>query len=141
MSMGNKGGKKNKRYNRYDLTGEYGIGYTNHGVEFYFDLEDYDKIKEYCWVLSKTTDTIVARIPDSDNKLITLHRLVMDAPPKVHVDHIHHNRHDNRKSELSLKKIILTEALASRTLLVLSVLVGMQKTIYGTPILVKTASV
>lgn len=46
--MSNKGGKKNKRYNRYDLTGEYGIGYTNQGVEFYFDLEDYDKIKEYC---------------------------------------------------------------------------------------------
>lgn len=100
--MGNKGGKKNKRYNRYDLTGEYGIGYTNHGVEFYFDLEDYDKIKKYCWVLSKTTDTIVARIPDSNNKLITLHRLVMDAPPEVHVDHIHHNRHDNRKSELRI---------------------------------------
>ena len=38
-----------KKYNTYDLTGEYGIGYTSKDEEFYFDLEDYDKIKDYCW--------------------------------------------------------------------------------------------
>ena len=42
-------GNNNKKYNTYDLTGEYGIGYTSKGEEFYFDLEDYDKIKNYCW--------------------------------------------------------------------------------------------
>lgn len=36
-----------KKYNTYDLSGEYGIGYTEKGEEFYFDLEDYDKIKNY----------------------------------------------------------------------------------------------
>lgn len=41
-------GKLNKKYNTYDLSGEYGIGYTSKGEEFYFDLEDYDKIKDYC---------------------------------------------------------------------------------------------
>ena len=40
----------NKKYNQYDLTGEYGIGYcSNTHSEFYFDLEDYNKIKDYCW--------------------------------------------------------------------------------------------
>lgn len=40
-----------KKYNKYDLSGEYGIGYcSNTNSEFYFDLEDYDKIKEYCWI-------------------------------------------------------------------------------------------
>ena len=34
-----------KKYNTYDLSGEYGIGYTSNGEEFYFDLEDYQKIK------------------------------------------------------------------------------------------------
>ena len=34
-----------KKYNTYDLTGEYGIGYASNGKEFYFDLEDYDKKK------------------------------------------------------------------------------------------------
>lgn len=40
----------NKKYNTYDLSGEYGIGYcSNTDTPFYFDLEDYDKIKDYCW--------------------------------------------------------------------------------------------
>lgn len=39
-----------KKYNEYDLSGEYGIGYcSNTGNPFYFDLEDYDIIKDYCW--------------------------------------------------------------------------------------------
>ena len=82
----------NKRYNRYDLSGDYGVGYTSKGEEFYFDLEDYDKIKDYCWVISKTTDTVCARICGT-NKLIVMHRLVMDvvdAGRNVQVDHIHH---------------------------------------------------
>ena len=41
---------KNLKNNNYDLSGEYGIGWTNNtNREFYFDLEDYDKIKDYCW--------------------------------------------------------------------------------------------
>jgi hypothetical protein len=43
-------GHKNKKSNIYDLSGEYGIGYcSNTNTPFYFDLEDYDKIKDYCW--------------------------------------------------------------------------------------------
>ena len=94
----------NKRYNTYDLTGEYGIGYTSKGEEFYFDLEDYERIKEYCWCVSKTTDTIVARIPKT-HKNIVLHQLIMNTYGKgknVQVDHIYHNRHDNRKSKLRI---------------------------------------
>jgi hypothetical protein len=42
--------ENNKKNNLYDLTGEYGIGWTtNTNREFYFDLEDYDKIKGYAW--------------------------------------------------------------------------------------------
>lgn len=36
--------------NTVDLSGDYGIGWTtNTNREFYFDLEDYDKIKDCCW--------------------------------------------------------------------------------------------
>lgn len=35
-----------KIFNKYDLSGEYGIGYTSKGEEFYFDLEDYKKMCE-----------------------------------------------------------------------------------------------
>lgn len=48
LSQRNKEGRK---YNIYDLTGEYGIGWTsNTNREFYFDLEDYNLIKDYCWL-------------------------------------------------------------------------------------------
>lgn len=43
-------GKKNQKQNKYNLDGIYGIGWTsNTNEEFYFDIEDYDKIKNYYW--------------------------------------------------------------------------------------------
>lgn len=45
--------KAKKRHNKYDLTGIYGVGWTTNTNEpFYFDLEDYNLIKDYCWVAS-----------------------------------------------------------------------------------------
>ena len=39
-----------KKYNQYHINGSFGIGIaSNCNKEFYFDLEDYDKIKKYCW--------------------------------------------------------------------------------------------
>lgn len=94
----------NKKYNIYDLSSEYGIGYTSKGEEFYFDLEDYEKIKDYCWCISKSTNYVVARVPKT-NKNIALHQLIMntyDQGKNVQVDHIYHNRHDNRKGQLRI---------------------------------------
>ena len=37
-----------KKYNTYDLDNyDFGIGYCNNGTHFFFDKEDYDKIKNY----------------------------------------------------------------------------------------------
>lgn len=36
-------------YMTYDITGDYGIGYTRSGKKFLFDLEDYEKISKYSW--------------------------------------------------------------------------------------------
>ena len=89
-----------KKYNDYDLSGEYGIGYTFKGDTFYFDLEDYDKIKDYCWYISKTGYVISQ---DSEHKAIRMHRLVMNVTDsKVLIDHIYHNKTDNRKSQLRI---------------------------------------
>lgn len=38
-----------RKVNQYDLSLEYGIGYTNKGIPFYFDKEDYHKIVGYTW--------------------------------------------------------------------------------------------
>ena len=47
-----------KKYNKFDISGEYGVGWTsNTNEEFYFDLEDYDKIKDICWFVHVTNGT------------------------------------------------------------------------------------
>mgnify|MGYP004659916149 CR=1 FL=1 len=90
----------NKRYNTYDLTGEYGIGWTSKGEEFWFDIEDYDKIKDYCW----TIDNLYVRARDCKNKKLTrLHNVIMGIGNKErNIDHINNNRLDNRKSNLRI---------------------------------------
>ena len=88
-----------KTSNKYDLTGEYGIGYTENGDEFYFDLEDYDLIKEYKWHLDKA-GYLVACVKDTT---IKMHRLIMGVTDSnIQVDHRKHKVNDNRKSELRL---------------------------------------
>lgn len=92
--------KNKKKYNVYDLSGNFGIGYTNKGEKFYFDLEDYDKIKDYCWYVG-SNGCIVSRNKKGNSLL--MHRLIMNATDSsIQVDHIKHKRNDNRKSELRL---------------------------------------
>lgn len=92
--------------NRYDLSGEYGIGYTSKGDEFWFDIEDYDKIKDYCWNYN-SDGYVTACLPNSKKgKIIRLHRLVMNVTESdIYVDHKTHppndeHKIDNRKSNL-----------------------------------------
>ena len=87
--------ESHKRFNQYDLTGEYGIGYTSKGEEFYFDLEDYEKIKDYSWYINK--DGYVASKPKE-----MMHRVIMNCPSDKLVDHKHgeDTRNDNRKENL-----------------------------------------
>lgn len=93
------------KYNKYDLSGEYGIGYTtNTNKPFYFDLEDYDKIKNYCWVENKGLGYIKASARKGNANHILMHRLILDSinDSKMVVDHINHNPMDNRKENLRL---------------------------------------
>ena len=91
-------GKLNKRDNLFDLSGEYGIGYLNDDKEqFLFDKEDYEKIKDYCWYKSNSGYVIHDR---QNQKSILLHRLITNCPEELVVDHINHDKLDNRKSNL-----------------------------------------
>lgn len=97
--------KKFKKYNVYDLSGEFGIGYLDNGAEFYFDLEDYAKIKDIKWKMDKD-GYIVSNV--YNNKLkkaigTKMHRLIMDCPDDMFVDHKEPNmRNDNRKFNLRI---------------------------------------
>ena len=87
-----------RKYNTYDLTGTFGIGYTSKGEEFYFDLEDYNLIKNYCWHIDQ--DGYVTANGD-DHRSIRMHRLILGLTDrKVVVDHIYHIKYDNRKSQI-----------------------------------------
>lgn len=94
---------KRHKYNKYDLNGEYGIGYTEDGTEFYFDLEDYDKIKDYRW--SKSNGYVVCyKVHNGKRYRVHLHRLIMDLDneDKRMVDHINLKRNDDRKENLRI---------------------------------------
>lgn len=85
---------RNPKAPKYRLGDKYGIGYTNKGTEFYFDLEDYDKIKNHSWSENKK-GYIYTCIGD---KTMLLHRFILNATQIV--DHINHNKKDNRKCNL-----------------------------------------
>lgn len=97
-------------YNEYDLSGEYGVGYckqpNKYGeYKFYFDLEDYDKIKNYTWSFDKKYGYVRAWNSKGNPCYIKMHRLVMGVvDPKINVDHKHGNEtiNDNRKSNLRI---------------------------------------
>lgn len=84
---------------KYDLSGEYGIGYSvKEGYKFIFDKEDYNKIKGYHWICKKSGYVYTT----INNKNIYLYNLIMnkDEKDKRLVDHINRNPFDNRKCNL-----------------------------------------
>lgn len=91
--------------NRYDATiytdhnGSYMIGYTfNTNKPFYFDVEDYNKIKDYCWY----------EVTQRNNyHRLEAHSPILKMPIKFHhllnghdCDHINRNPLNNRRCNL-----------------------------------------
>lgn len=92
--------------NRYEIIDNYVIGYTVKDEKFYFDLEDFETVKEYQWYL-KDSKYIATNTPKDKNKKIKyLHLVIMSkyydlSDNKIQVDHIiSKNKTDNRKSNL-----------------------------------------
>lgn len=91
--------KQKRKINEYNLSGEYGVGYcSNTGNEFYFDLEDYDKIKDYCWRehTGKTGAKTLVAYDCKSKKQIKMTTLL----GLTNYDHENRNRLDNRKINL-----------------------------------------
>lgn len=89
-----------KKYNKYDLSGEYGIGWTtNTNHVFYFDLEDYEKIKDYCWIENDQGYIIAHNIHGTQPVNVRMHRIVTNQEFDI-VDHRNTKRYDNRKMNL-----------------------------------------
>lgn len=97
-------GKTNKKYCEYDLdTYNFGIGYCNNGTHFFFDREDYEKIKDYSWWYDGKY--VCAHSLQNDQyttKIIRLHRVVMGIEDRedINIDHKNLVRYDCRKVNL-----------------------------------------
>lgn len=109
----------NKKYNHYILNlkdeyGEYGIGYcSNTGKEFYFDMNDYDKINEYCWyeVDCGEYHTIEAwDCKTNANTQIKMHWLIVGK----YYDHKDRNAFNNRK--YNLRKATFSQNSSNRSI-------------------------
>lgn len=95
-------GLKNKKYNQYDLTKSYGVGFTLKGEAFFFDLEDYDKIKNYCWFLNSDGYVMSNKSASEGYGHIFLHRLIVPIKKGERIDHKNGNPLDNQKSNLRI---------------------------------------
>jgi len=65
------------------------------------DAEDYDWLNKYKWYASRAKRTYYAR-GTIKGKHVRMHRLILDAPPHLFVDHINCNGLDNRRKKLRL---------------------------------------
>lgn len=70
-------------------------------LEVLIDTEDLDKVMSFegRWTVG-TGGYIISKDISGERKSRRLHRVVTDAKTGYEVDHINHNRHDNRKSNL-----------------------------------------
>ena len=90
--------QRSKKYNKYEICGNCVTMYTIKGEPFDVDLEDFWRVKDYCW----HKDSHGYLVTHEKNKRIVLHRLIMNCPNNMEVDHTHHDITDNRKRELKI---------------------------------------
>lgn len=90
--------KKNSKINDHEIYSDYVIIYTSKQEPIYVDLEDYEKIKNVCWHI----DHVGYVVGHINHKKVYLHRIIMNCPCNMVVDHINHKPTDNRKSNLRI---------------------------------------
>lgn len=82
---------------------DYGILYLDN-VEFYFDIEDLPLIQSRNWYKDKDGYLVSCYYYAGQRRFVRFHRIVMNAKEDEVVDHINHNRTDNRKRNLRVCK-------------------------------------
>lgn len=68
------------------------------GVSFLIDASDLPRVQEHGWSYNRPRDYIFAN--SRLIKYVPLSRFILEAPPELEVDHINHDRLDNRRCNL-----------------------------------------
>lgn len=92
-----------RKTNRYEFFDSYIIGYDYNNESFIIDNEDYDKIKDYCWLCSTFGYFCCTRKIEGKRVNMKLHRIIMNCTPHdgILIDHKNTlEKWDNRKSNL-----------------------------------------
>jgi hypothetical protein len=83
---------------KYIKTGQYRNDAKRH-LEIAVSDEDYEMLNQYHWHASPITGAVSSR---GGQKKVLMHRLIMNAPEHLEVDHIDGNRLNNLRSNLRL---------------------------------------
>ena len=93
-----------RKSNRY-VFNKIGIGFTIKGEKFYFDKEDYDKIKNYCWRFNEY-GTLIAHDPEAwpeKKSVISAWRVIFNEKDKSKkIVYKNKNKWDLRKRNLEV---------------------------------------
>lgn len=77
--------------------------YTSKGIPILVDDSDYEWLNSFKWTVGyKGYATASGPRVSGRQTSLRMHRLIMDAPAGMLVDHINHNRADNRRSNLHI---------------------------------------
>src|SRR4051794_4203372 len=94
----------NYSHDQYILTKEEPMTKTiplTKGYEAIVDDEDYERVSQYKWCASVRKHTVYAQV-SSKGVFFLMHRLIMDAPKQLQVDHRDGNGLNNTKANLRL---------------------------------------
>jgi hypothetical protein len=89
----------NRKFNNYIFHEDFVEGKDSNGVSFYLDLDSYDTVKDFCWLVATESRVVSTR---TTGKILLMHRLILKYDGKMLVDHVDHNCSNNRKSNLRL---------------------------------------
>lgn len=91
-----------KKFNDYEIQENYVIMYTPKDEMFLIDLEDFWKVKDFCWNKNQY-GYIVTYFKDNEKiKGMSLHRFVMGFPNDMLVDHRDGDKTNNMKYNLRI---------------------------------------
>ena len=93
-------GKANQQHNDYVICKDYVIFYTTKNEPFFVDIDDFGRVRKYCW-WKDSKGYLRAKV---NGRSCKLHRFIMNCPSNKNVDHKHGSStvHDNRKSNLRI---------------------------------------